>query len=402
MTEDSTPVRPTRIVALDFLRGAALLGILVANLPGYALPVAAYFSPAAAGGTAPADIGVWALTFVLVEGKMRGLFATLFGASMLLVVQRADARGDNGAALHLRRMTALFVMGCAHLYLVWSGDILALYAMVGAVALLFAGAPMRLLLFAAAAALLVATINGLAIASLGGNVLEAVFGRSTPAALAREVAALRGSWATNVAWRWHEEAGPLTAFLANGPETLAYMLLGMAGLRSGFLTGAWPRRRYAIVAALALGLTLPVYAMLAWRTITHDFAAGAVVLASFVAAPLLRPLAVAGDAAVLLLALGTGPLSGRIAAAGRVALSNYLACSIAFTALFYGWGGGQFARWDRSSLYLLVVPGWAAMLLWPRWWLARFAHGPAEWLWRAAIRGHLAPLHRTSCERDAI
>ncbi len=391
-----------RIVVLDALRGAAVLGILVANLPGFALPLAAYFSPAAWGGTAPADVAMWTLTFVLVEGKMRGLFAALFGASMLLVIERADARGDNGAALHLRRMGTLFVIGCVHLYCVWSGDILALYALVGTVALLFTGAPTRLLLFAAAAALLVATINGLALTAVGDGVLEEVFGRSSPAALAREIAALGGPWTGTVAWRWHEEAGPLTAFLANGPETLAYMLLGMAGLRSGFLSGAWPRRRYAVVAALTLGITLPVYAAVAWRTIAHAFDAHAVVLASFVLTPPLRPLGVAGDAALLLLLFRDGPLTRRLAATGRVALSNYLGCSLAFTALFYGWGAGQFARWDRASLYLLIVPAWALMLLWPRWWLTRFGYGPAEWLWRCATRGRWAPPRRTSCERDAI
>lgn len=386
----------SRIVALDHLRGAAVLGILIANLPGFALPVAAYFSPAAWGGKTPADITVWALTYVLVEGKMRGLFAMLFGASMLLVIDRADARGGNGAALHLRRMATLFAIGCAHLYIVWSGDILSLYALVGCVALLFSAAPLRLLLFAAAACLLLALANGLAIAGLG-TVVERVFGRSTPADLAREIAAMRGGWRSNIAWRWNEEAGPFTAFLANGPETLAYMLLGMAGLRSGFLTGAWPRRRYAQVAAAALLTTLPIFALVAAHTIARDFDAHTIVLASFIVGPLLRPITVAGYAALLLLIVREGAL----AAAGRVALSNYLTCSIAFTALFYGWGAGQFARWDRAVLYLLLLPGWATMLVWPRWWLARFTHGPAEWLWRCAAQGTWITFRRRSCERDA-
>ncbi len=385
-----------RIVALDFLRGAAVLGILVANLPGFALPVAAYFSPAAWGGQTPTDIAAWAITYVLVEGKMRGLFATLFGASMLLVIDRADACGRNGAALHLRRMATLFAIGCAHLYCVWSGDILSLYALVGCVALLFSAAPLRLLLFAATTCLLLALANGLAIAGLG-SVVERVFGRSTPADLTREIAALRGGWQSNVAWRWHEEAGPFTAFLANGPETLAYMLFGMAGLRSGFLTGAWPRRRYALIAASTLLTTLPVFALVAAHTIARDFDAHTIVVASFVVAPLLRPVTVAGYAALLLLVAR----EGRLAAAGRVALSNYLGCSIALTALFYGWGAGQFARWDRASLYLLLPPFWVAMLVWPRWWLARFTQGPAEWLWRCAVRGKWITLRRSFCERDA-
>ncbi|WP_153002639.1 DUF418 domain-containing protein, partial [Sphingomonas endophytica] len=79
-------------------------------------------------------------------------------------------------------------------------------------------------------------------------------------------------------------------------------------------------------------------------------------------------------------------------AAGRVALSNYLACSIVFSGVFYGWGAGQFARWDRALLYLPLPAAWGAMLVWPRWWLARFHYGPAEWLWRCATQGRVVTL----------
>lgn len=390
-----------RIIALDYLRGAALLGILIANLPGFALPQSAYFSPVSAGGTRVADIAAWALTFVVVEGKMRGLFATLFGASMLLVIERADAAGANGAAVHMRRMATLFVIGCAHLYLVWHGDILNQYALVGIIALPFAVAPMRVLVIGAIAATIVATADGLGLVAMAGSAatrpaLEQVFGQPPAALLAREIAAYRGTWGNAVAWRWSQDAGPLAGLLANGPETLGYMLFGMAGLRGGFLTGAWPRRRYAWIAVVALGITLPCYALMAWRTIAHRFDVGEVVLEAFAVSSALRPVTVAGYAALLLLLLDPrGAMSIRVAAAGRMALSNYLACSLLFTAFFYGWGGGQFAHWSRAALYLLVPVGWAAMLGWSRWWLARFAHGPAEWVWRCATQGRFVRMRRT-------
>lgn len=392
--EPAMSTTTTRLPSLDTLRGAAVLGILVANLPGFALPVAAYFSPAGWGGSSPADLAAWALTFILIEGKMRGLFAILFGASMLLVIQRADDRGDNGAALHLRRMATLFVIGTAHLYLIWSGDILRLYATVGVIALFFTPAPTRLLLFAAAAALLVAVVDGLSlVATPRLDLLERLFGHPPAVALATEIAALRGGWTANVAWRWAQEPGALAQFLAHGPETLAYMLLGMAGLRSGFLTGAWSRRRYTTIAAVALAVTLPIDALLAWHTAGQQFAARTVATASMVAALPLRPVTVIGYAA-LLLALPGHRWRTALAAAGRVALSNYLLCSLAFTALFYGWGGGQFAHWDRARLYVLIPPAWAAMLLWPHWWLARFHYGPVEWVWRMATRIERIPLRR--------
>ncbi|MBB3692839.1 DUF418 domain-containing protein [Sphingomonas sp. BK580] len=388
-----------RLVALDILRGVAVLGITVANLPGFALPQAAYFSPLAAGGTTPADLTAWALTFVLIEGKMRGLFAALFGASLLLVVERADAAGQNGAAVHLRRMGVLYLIGAAHLYLLWYGDILHHYALVGVAALLFVHAPTRLLLLAAAAALLVATIGGVglvgaAVAPATRAALEQSFGRPPPALLLSEIAALRGSLADGTAWRWRHDAGPLAGLFANGPETLGYMLLGMAGYRTGFITGAWPRRRYVLVAAAALPLGIAVEAALAARTAAQGFAVPAVVSASFALGPSVHAPMVLGYAALLLATLPGTRAGERLASLGRTALSNYLLSSGVLAATFYGWGLGQFAAWDRAEAYLVLPALWALLLTWPPAWLARFQYGPAEWLWRSTARGRLQPLRR--------
>ena len=388
-----------RLVALDILRGVAVLGITVANLPGFTLPQAAYFSPLAAGGSSRADLTAWALTFVLVEGKMRGLFAALFGASLLLVVERADAAGQNGAAVHLRRMGVLYLIGAAHLYLLWYGDILHLYALVGVAALLFVHAPTRLLLLAAAAALLVATIGGVglvgaSVAPATSAALEQSFGRPPHALLLSEIAALRGPIGDGIAWRWQHDAGPIAGLFANGPETLGYMLLGMAAYRTGFVTGAWPRARYVLIAAATLPLGVAIEAALAARTAAYGFATPAVVTGSFAFGPLVHAPMVAGYAA-LLLATWPGTRAGeRLAALGRTALSNYLLSSLILAAICYGWGLGQFARWSRGEAYLLLPPLWALLLAWPPIWLRRFQYGPAEWLWRSLARGRLQPLRR--------
>jgi uncharacterized protein len=388
-----------RLVALDILRGVAVLGITVANLPGFALPQAAYFSPLAAGGTGPADLTAWTLTFVLVEGKMRGLFAALFGASLLLVVARADAAGQNGAAVHLRRMGVLYLIGTAHLYLLWYGDILHHYALVGVAALLFVHAPTRLLLLAAVAALLVATIGGIGLVQAAAipaarAAVEQSFGRPPASLLASEIAALRGPLADGIAWRWRHDAGALAGLLANGPETLGYMLLGMATYRSGFATGAWSRHRYVVVAALTLPLGLAAELALARHGIARGFALEAVLTASFALGPLIHAPMVAGYAALLLCWLPGTRAGERLAALGRSALSNYLLSSLLLAAVFYGWGLGQFARWSRAEAYALLPPLWALLLLWSPLWLARFHYGPAEWLWRSIARGEVQPLRR--------
>jgi len=138
-----------RIVTLDVLRGVAVMGILAINILGFALPSAAAGNPYALGEPSQADLVSWLLSFIFIEGKMRGLFSVLFGASMLLVIDRAEAAGRSGPRTHITRMAWLLVFGILHHYFIWIGDILILYAAVGLVAWVFYQADLRVLLVAA-------------------------------------------------------------------------------------------------------------------------------------------------------------------------------------------------------------------------------------------------------------
>lgn len=396
-----------RIATLDVIRGAAVMGILLANIVAFGLPEAAYFSPLAWGGHEGADRLAWFLNFVFVEGRMRGLFSFLFGASMLLVIDRADAAGGSGAAVHLRRMVWLFVIGCLHLYLLWWGDILAHYALVGVVALLFHRAGTRALVLLGLASMTIsivmaAGVSAALFASAARSTATQVatwdafayaFGVPPPAHLAAEAAALGGGFARGVAWRWREALDPFTFFLIGWPETLSAMLLGMAGLRSGFLTGAWTRRAYRGVALVCVPLSLLGYAAIAANTMAHGFDQRWVQLGALVVSAPFRVLGYVGYAALLVMALDPAGASGRrVAAAGRMALSNYLATTVVMDLVFAGWGLGLFGQLSRATLYVFVPPMWLAMLLWSPWWLRRHHHGPVEWLWRSLVQGAPQPI----------
>ena len=86
--------------------------------------------------------------------------------------------------------------------------------------------------------------------------------------------------------------------------------------------------------------------------------------------------------------------TSRLAAAGRMALTNYLATSVIFAALFAGWGLGLFGKVSRIEALLLALIPIALMLLWSRPWLSVFRQGPAEWLWRSAASGRRLPFKR--------
>src|SRR5687767_15691319 len=107
-----------RIVTLDIVRGIAVMGILAMNIVAFAMPFQAYMNPTAFGEASQGDLASWAFNFVFIDGKMRGLFSFLFGASMLLVIERTEAGGRSAASVHYRRMIWLLVFGLIHFYFI--------------------------------------------------------------------------------------------------------------------------------------------------------------------------------------------------------------------------------------------------------------------------------------------
>lgn len=383
-----------RLASLDVVRGVAVLGILLLNIVSFGLPEAAYLNPHAYGGWHGADLAAWAINFVLFDGKMRGLFSFLFGASMLLVIERAEASGENAGSVHYRRMIWLLAFGLTHLWLVWHGDILAHYALMGMLAFALRDLPVERMI-ALGVTLIAATVvifAGLPAAVHAGHDLQALtrtMGVPAASEIARELALYRGDYANILRDRFTDHAAtPLVMLWYYGPETLAYMLFGMAGLRSGMLRGDWSRERYRRWLLVCWGIALPLYGALAVYQILAQFRLFSVALGGWTLTVPLRPPMIAGWAClILLLAKPGGALTERLAAAGRMAFTNYLLTSLICTTLFYGYGLGWFGHLSRWQLYPVVFAIWAMILLWSKPWLARFRFGPFEWLWRSLARG---------------
>ncbi|MCD2322629.1 DUF418 domain-containing protein [Sphingomonas sp. IC-56] len=406
-----------RLDSLDIIRGVAVLGILLLNIVGFAMPGAAYENPRTYGGWHGADLLAWAVNFVLFDGKMRGLFSFLFGASMLLVIERAEAGGRDPARVHYARMGWLLVFGLAHLWLVWDGDILAHYGLVGMIAYPLRRLPterlivLGLLLAVAATAMFalvplqVWTVQqaGAAAAEVQAHARQLqsfndTFGTPSPQAIAQELAQYRAGYADILRARFAENATmPFAMLFFFGPETLAYMLLGMAAFRSGLLTGAWPRHRYRVWLVRCWSVALPAYGALAGWLIVTGFALLPVAVASLALSAPLRLLMIVGWICLLQLAARSGGrLTVRLAAAGRMAFTNYLLTSLICTTIFYGYGLGWFGQLSRWQLYPIVVGVWAVILLWSKPCLDHFRFGPFEWLWRSLVGRNLQPMRRTA------
>jgi uncharacterized protein len=406
---------PARIATLDIVRGVAVMGILAMNIVAFAMPFEAYLNPKAYGLESDADLASWAFSFVFIDGKMRGLFSFLFGASTLLVIERARAAGESPAKVHYLRMLWLLVFGLLHFYFIWFGDILAAYAMTGLILFLFRNLSVRALIvwglvFVAMELMLMAggaaEMQRLAEASAAANPDPALVARydefrrgfAVPSAreLADNMTLFLGPWTglvhDRLIERGMEPFATLKFFIA---ETLAYMLFGMAALKSGFLRGEWEAVRYREWALICLAVAIPAYAVIAWLLVRADFSPPAVFLYALAAPTPFRPLMIVGIAATIILVTRKGgALVDRIAAAGRAAFTNYLGTSILMTTLFYGYGLGLYGSMSRIQLWLPVVAMWALMLLWSKPWLDRFRYGPFEWLWRSLARMRLEPMRK--------
>lgn len=407
-----------RIQTLDIIRGVAVMGILALNIYAFAGPGGMYFNPTAYGGDTGLDWLTWAFNFVFMESKFRSLFSIMFGASTLLVIERATAKNNSPALRHYARMFWLLAFGLLHFWFIWWGDILALYALIGLLVFFFRNRSVKWLrnwaiIFLTIGFLFAASQNF--VFSMAGNpdlpeeqraeMMKAVeqnegyFGGQTEASrekIQEHLQMFRGPYGPIMEQRfvdWRFKPFQNAIFL--GPETLGLFLIGMALFKSGFLTGEWRRERYRKWAITCFAIAIPANLGLLWYQVASGYSTQAVFNATIVlSAPFDILMAIGWAALITMLvmhALET-PFSQRLAATGRMAFTNYLMTSVVMTTIFYGYGLGLYGEFGRAALYLFVFGMWALMLLWSKPWLDRFHYGPLEWIWRSLSRFSPQPM----------
>ena len=439
---DAAPIdRDQRFDSLDVLRGVAVLGILLLNVIGFGLPYA-YEHPTVHGGVEPgrhdANFWAWLVPQLLFEGTMRGLFTLLFGAGVVLFVRRLEAVGPpavpgapTAADLHVRRMLWLVAFGLVNSHLLlWYGDILFEYGVVGLVLYAFRNLRPRTLVLVALALYAALTVRGelefrglqaqrdaaveaQALERAGATLpdeqraaIEAWAARLSddrppPERVAESIAAMRGGFASAYA-----EITPVAQWLRTTwlyeyafLESLATMLLGIALYAAGALQGRWSARRYAALALAGYAVGLPVSGWEAWTVVRSGFDVLAIESTWLRSYELGRVPLTLGHAGLILWLWKIGAFARtlrRLSAVGRMAFTNYLAQSLLAMLVFTGVGLGLFGQLERAELYLFVAAVWAVQLAWSPWWLARFRYGPAEWAWRSLVYARRQPFRRAA------
>ena len=413
--DQSAPVTASeRISSLDFIRGIAVMGILGANIVAFGQPFNAYIYPTAfIGGSGDPDGWLWIAQFILVDGKMRGLFTLLFGAGMYLFMERTWARGGT-RKLQAWRLFILLLFGLTHFFFIWMGDILAMYALIGFIALACLRWSAKMQFIVGLIGYIFGALFYAALFSFPYLVVDTPVGDAEPFSDLRSemVASIDEALAEDAVVTELKQSGDNAGLVRhriveNGSlvlvnpllfifETLPLMLLGMAFYRFGFFSGAFTRANMVMwgwIGVIGGGLVHLAIGLLVQAEGFTFFAGNAAFLGW---SPLPRLAMVLGLAALMVAysPAWTGWLAERVRAAGRAAFSNYLGTSIVMLFVFHGWALGLFGELDRPRLYLVTALTWVLMLAWSKPWLDRFRYGPLEWLWRCLTYRQLFPLKR--------
>lgn len=396
MQPPSPAAASSRIVQLDALRGLAVIGIAWMNVFIFAMPPQAYYNPMAWGGQSEPDMVAWAFSFIFVEDKFRTLFAMLFGAGCVILLERG---GVHPWRAHYARMAVLFLIGLAHATLLASNDILRAYAMAG----LFLPFFTRLSNFAliASSVGLVALHVGAGFSMMGGGLYDWLSGRlgsdaiqfaernfgADPAAIQYMLDQGREAFSERVPRRLAGLGGQLWTVAGSVPLNLAAIVLGIALWRNRMLAAEWPIYRLQRLAAICALASLPVLFWLAWWVSDSGFPGVVVGSASLVfSAPFDMLLGVTYAALAMALLAPQGGLSVWLAAVGRLSLSNYVLTSLLLSAIYASWGLGLFGEVSRWQAIASILAPVSVILLWSPVWIRRFGHGPLERLWRWLAR----------------
>lgn len=411
MTNAASPIlKNERADILDILRGLALLGVMLDNLFGFSgwgfLPQ----PQKEALATWPADgiLGMLELTFI--NGKFYSLFSLLFGIGFSIILIRNEQRGVNPLKIFYRRLIILLIIGAGHLLLLWEGDILLLYALIGMILPLFRKCSDKTLLIIAAA--LIASPLLFDLFSVLFNYKNGIFlekmaqavDKSTGLPLDDSFSQYR--YGRNDAWQhWRnwQASGYLYryAYILDSnriPKVLAMFLLGFYAGRKmmyakleenitlfkkirkwGFIIGTPAAIACTAFEIFGKGIPNPL-------GLAHTF---------FYAASVV-PLCLAYTSVICLRYIHKKENSRLkiLAPIGRMALTNYLMQTILGIGIYYGVGLNLGGHIGPALFIPLGLAVYALQIIYSNWWLQHFNYGPFEWVWRQLTYGKRLPLRR--------
>ena len=431
MTENK--ILPTlqseRIAAIDTIRGISLFGILLMNIVGFGL-YKAYFDPTNNGGATGWNLNVWWMNMLFFEGTMRGMFSMLFGAGILLFTGRSiqNTSGSSVTDLFFRRLLWMILFGVIHCYLLlWDGEILYSYGIVGMFAFSFRHLKPKHLIIGAAFILMLLTAFSLkdyfkykdsfsksteakakqakgekiskeqtaSIEKWDGIVKDE---KIKPEQLKEEMTARsKGYWSIvmhKLPLNQYMETGFL--YFINFWDTLAMMLWGMAFFKLGILNAAKSNKFYWLMALIGYSIGITINYFETSNIVTSNFSIISF-YENFLTYQFGRIPTTCGHIALIMLFVKSGFLpflQKSLASVGQMAFTNYITHSIICNIIFLGYGFSMYGKLQRYELYYIVISIWIFQLIVSPIWLKYFRFGPLEWFWRSLTYWKTQPFKR--------
>ena len=371
---ESGPVSErARITSLDLIRGIAVLGILLMNAVHFKFGEVPYLNLSADGSETWLDWTVGIFGEIFIDQKFMGLFSLLFGAGVMLFIDRASARDARSALLNLWRNALLLLIGILHFQL-WVGDVLMIYACSSVVLLALRKLSAKVLIAIGAVIFL--------IAAAGDIWAQSLVNAGAPLGGIWEYSDEHSETITAISW---------SGYIVRG---LALIIMGGGLYRTGFMNGGMSDKTYRVTAivGLAIGLSLATLGVIV--TALNDYSRDVAFIAQMPNTLGTIP-ATLGYMALIILWNNRADdwLKRRLRATGRMALTNYLTQTILGVLVLTMLLGD--AEWvNRAAILIFVFAVWILQLWWSQAWLSRFLFGPAEWLWRVATYRQGQPLRR--------
>jgi len=420
-----------RISSLDVIRGVALFGILLMNIVGFGLPYA-YDNPTLSGGADGLNLFAWYINALLFEGTMRGLFSILFGAGIVLMTSRAEARDPSiGVAdIYFRRNLWLIAFGLVHSWLLlFPGDILYRYGVVALFLFVFRKVSPRYLIVLGVLVLaslsakdiywtmqdrqsLAAADSAQVLLDSGNEISEQqqeaidswqetlADAETSAEKITEAIAANQGAYFGIIAANAEIiiQSQSYVFYMFTFWDCAGMMLIGMALLKLGILNAERSTRFYLLMIAAGYGIGVSVNAYEVNLLLSNNFSYLAVGQA-YMSADLGRLPVTLGHVGLVMLICRKGWLgwlTSRIAAVGRMALSSYIMHTIICIFIFFGIGFAMFGELQRYQLYYVVFGIWVLQLIVSPIWLKYYRFGPLEWLWRSLTYNKRQPMKRST------
>ena len=382
-----TPTPPTapvtaaaRITSLDLIRGAAVLGILLMNAVSFKYGSVPYWNISAGGMNNGLDWAVGIFGEIFVDQKFMGLFSLLFGAGIMLFIDRAAARNRHPVLLNLWRNGLLLAMGLLH-SLLWMGDVLVVYALSALFLLALRKLAAKALILIGAVLFLLTAANGLLMQYIANAAAAPLAGLWTPTAIPLG----QGEPVDNLLL--------LMTLLNYFLRGLGLILMGAGLYRTGFMHGDRPARTYRLTALIGLGIGLPLAAAGIAFTALNGFSREVAFIGQIPNTVGTIPAALGYLSLIVLWNQGRDTwLKGRLRAVGRMALTNYLTQTVLGVLILTHLLSD--AAIGRSGVLVFILAVWVLQLAWSAAWLNQFRFGPLEWLWRVATYRRGQPLRR--------